>query len=170
MGTPDARFESTGRNGLTWARQSRDAADFLGRIDAKGVASDAMRGFVAAVRGALIDARGSLDRAALVEQLQSEFCLAPARAVLTDLSLAPAKAMYEDRVVYRLPRPRPDGRTVLSLTPLELIDGLAAAPGDPRPWRRPALFPTRRSPPRRQAAAPRRTPCGPCRSYACSRP
>jgi len=52
----------------------------------------------------------------------------------------------EDRIVYRLPQPQRDGRTVLSLTPLELIDHLAAAPGDPRPWRRPALFPTRRSP------------------------
>lgn len=154
MGTPDARFESAGRNCLTWARQSSDATDFLGRIDAKDVASDAMRGFIAAVRGALNDAAGSpvgddplwrflkylvvltfdfeqadasanrvaaherlrfalppedgarapdlwralvdiadrakptagsLDRAALVEQLQSEFCLAPARAVRPDL-------------------------------------------------------------------------------------
>ena len=28
----------------------------------------------------------------------------------------------EDRIVYRLPEPRRDGRTALSLTPLEFID------------------------------------------------
>jgi hypothetical protein len=32
----------------------------------------------------------------------------------------------EERIVYRLPRPQRDGRTALSLTPLELIDHLAA--------------------------------------------
>ena len=33
----------------------------------------------------------------------------------------------EDRIVYRLPKPQRDGRTALSLTPLKLIDHLAAA-------------------------------------------
>jgi hypothetical protein len=61
-------------------------------------------------------------------------------------ALARIEQVNEDRIVYRPPEPQRDGRTVLSLTPLELIDHLAAAPGDPRPWRRPALFPTRRSP------------------------
>jgi len=32
----------------------------------------------------------------------------------------------DQRVVYRLPHPKPDGTEVLSLTPLELIDRLAA--------------------------------------------
>ncbi|TCT22838.1 hypothetical protein [Thiobaca trueperi] len=154
MGTPDARFESAGRNCLTWARQSSDASDFLRRIAAKDVASDPMRAFVATVRGvltgaatgpvdddalwrflkhlvvvtddfeqadesanrlsaierlrlalppeddarapdlwrALVDiadrakpAAGSLDRAALVEWLQSEFHLGPLRPVQPDL-------------------------------------------------------------------------------------
>jgi hypothetical protein len=37
-----------------------------------------------------------------------------------------------DRVVYRLPKPQPDGRTALSLTPLELLDRLAALIPPPR--------------------------------------
>lgn len=31
-------------------------------------------------------------------------------------------ASNPDRVVYPLPKPQPDGRTALSLTPLELLD------------------------------------------------
>ena len=38
----------------------------------------------------------------------------------------------EERIVYRLPRPQRDGRTALSLTPLELIDHLAALIPPPR--------------------------------------
>jgi len=38
----------------------------------------------------------------------------------------------DQRVVYRLPHPKPDGTKVLSLTPLELIDRLAALIPPPR--------------------------------------
>jgi len=38
-----------------------------------------------------------------------------------------------DRVLYRLPKPQPDGRTALSLTPLELLDRLAALILPPTP-------------------------------------
>ncbi len=38
----------------------------------------------------------------------------------------------EDRIVYRLPEPQRDGRTALSLSPLELIDHLAALIPPPR--------------------------------------
>ncbi len=37
-----------------------------------------------------------------------------------------------DRLVYHLPKPGPDGRTDLTLTPLELIDRLAALIPPPR--------------------------------------
>nr|WP_245232811.1 transposase [Thiorhodococcus minor] len=40
-----------------------------------------------------------------------------------------------ERVVYRLPKPRRDGATVLTLTPLELIDQLAALIPPPRQHR-----------------------------------
>jgi hypothetical protein len=36
------------------------------------------------------------------------------------------QAIGTERLVYHLPKPEPDGRTPLTLTPLELIDRLAA--------------------------------------------
>jgi hypothetical protein len=42
------------------------------------------------------------------------------------------RQINEERIVYRLPRPQRDGRTALSLTPLELIDHLAAPVPKPR--------------------------------------
>lgn len=59
IGTPDTRFERAGRNCLNWARYSSDAADFFSRISAKDVASNAMRVFLDAVRGALTEAAGN---------------------------------------------------------------------------------------------------------------
>jgi hypothetical protein len=38
----------------------------------------------------------------------------------------------EQRVIYRLPKPQREGTTVLTLTPLELIDHLAALIPPPR--------------------------------------
>jgi hypothetical protein len=42
------------------------------------------------------------------------------------------KALDEQRLLYRPPKPRPDGRTALNLTPLELIQRLAALIPPPR--------------------------------------
>jgi len=55
----------------------------------------------------------------------------------------------DDQLVYRFAKPQPDGRTALSLTPLELIEGLAAA----QPAAAPAHPPSSRgagTPPRLQ--------------------
>ncbi|MGV7235232.1 MAG: transposase [Nitrosomonadaceae bacterium] len=41
----------------------------------------------------------------------------------------------DQRLVYRLPKPRPDGQTVLYLTPLEFLDKLAALIPPPRSHR-----------------------------------
>ena len=41
----------------------------------------------------------------------------------------------ERRLVYRLPKPRPDGQTALTLTPLEFLDHLAALIPPPRKHR-----------------------------------
>jgi len=46
--------------------------------------------------------------------------------------LSADKQVNEDRIVYRLPKPQRDGRTALSLTPLKLIDHLAALIPPPR--------------------------------------
>jgi hypothetical protein len=46
--------------------------------------------------------------------------------------LSADKQVNEERVVYRLPKPQRDGRTALSLTPLELIDHLVALIPPPR--------------------------------------
>lgn len=64
------------------------------------------------------------DRAGLERLLR--YCARPAFALerLTQVNA--------DRVVYRLPKPHPDGRTALSLTPLELLDRLAALIPPPR--------------------------------------
>jgi hypothetical protein len=40
--------------------------------------------------------------------------------------------LADDRLVYRVPRPQPDGRTELCLTPLELLERLAALIPPPR--------------------------------------
>jgi len=61
------------------------------------------------------------DRAGLERLLR--YCARP------PFALERIEQVNEDRIVYRLPKPQRDGRTA----PL-------------RPWRRPALFPTRRSP------------------------
>ena len=42
------------------------------------------------------------------------------------VSLERLEQLAHDQFVYRFPRPPPDGRTELRLTPLELIDRLAA--------------------------------------------
>jgi hypothetical protein len=42
----------------------------------------------------------------------------------------------EQQIIYRPPKPRRDGRTALSLTPLELIDDLAALIPPLKPHRR----------------------------------
>ena len=49
----------------------------------------------------------------------------------------------EDRIVYRLPKPQRDGRTALSLTPLDLIDHLVALIPPPRLHRH--RYPSRRA-------------------------
>ena len=64
------------------------------------------------------------DRAGLERLLRS--CARPAFA-LERLTQVDA-----ERVVYRLPKPQPDDRTALSLTPLELLDRLAALIPPPR--------------------------------------
>jgi hypothetical protein len=62
-----------------------------------------------------------------------------------------------DRLVYHLPKPGPDGRTELMLTPLELIDRLAALIPSPR-VSQPLPSPWTAS----GTGARRLAPCGPC--------
>jgi len=64
------------------------------------------------------------DRAGLERLLR--YCARP------PFALERIEQVNEDRIVYRLPKPRRDGRTALSLTPLELIDHLVAL--IPPPW------------------------------------
>lgn len=64
------------------------------------------------------------DRAGLERLLR--YCARPAFALERLTQVDP------ERVVYRLPKPQPDGRTALSLTPLELLDRLAALIPPPR--------------------------------------
>ena len=76
------------------------------------------------------------DRAGLERLLR--YCARP------PFALERIEQVNDERVVYRLPKPQRDGRTALSLTPLELIDHLvaqlesrlaAAAPSPPPlPW------------------------------------
>jgi hypothetical protein len=54
------------------------------------------------------------------------YCARPAFA------LERIEQVNEERIVYRLPKPQRDGRTALSLTPLELIDHLVALIPPPR--------------------------------------
>jgi hypothetical protein len=64
------------------------------------------------------------DRAGLERLLR--YCARP------PFALERIEQVNEDRIVYRLPEPQRDGRTALSLTPLELIDHLAALIPPPR--------------------------------------
>jgi hypothetical protein len=80
---------------------------------------------------------GAHDRAGLERLLR--YCARP------PFALERLELLENERVVYRLPKPQRDGTTALSLTPLELIDhlaaqlvhSLAAAPAPPPslPWR-----------------------------------
>ena len=64
------------------------------------------------------------DRAGLERLLR--YCARP------PFALERIEQVNEDRIVYRLPEPQRDGRTALSLTPLEFIDHLAALIPPPR--------------------------------------
>jgi hypothetical protein len=64
------------------------------------------------------------DRAGLERLLR--YCARP------PFSLERLQAIDAHRLLYRLPRPRPDGRTELTLSPLELIQRLAALIPPPR--------------------------------------
>jgi hypothetical protein len=64
---------------------------------------------------------GAHDRAGLERLLR--YCARPAFAL---------ERRDAERVVYRLPKPQRDGTTSLTLTPLELIDHLAALIPPPR--------------------------------------
>jgi hypothetical protein len=80
---------------------------------------------------------GAHDRAGLERLLR--YCARPPFA-LERLELLDA-----DHVVYRLPKPQRDGTTALTLTPLELIDHLAALIPPPR-RHRPPITPARGPP------------------------
>ena len=67
---------------------------------------------------------GGPDRPGLERLLR--YCARP------PFALERIEQVNEDRIVYRLPEPQRDGRTVLSLTPLEFIDQLAALIPPPR--------------------------------------
>jgi hypothetical protein len=69
----------------------------------------------------------SHDRAGLERLLR--YCARP------PFALERLQALDEQRLLYQLPKPRPDGCTVLSLTPLELIQRLAALIPPPRAHR-----------------------------------
>ena len=89
---------------------------------------------------------GAHDRAGLERLLR--YCARPPFA-LERLELLDA-----ERVVYRLPKPQRDDTTALMLTPLELIDHLAAQPVD-------RLAPAQAQPPSlpRRACAQRAPAC-----------
>jgi hypothetical protein len=61
---------------------------------------------------------GAQDRAGLERRLR--YCARP------PFALARLELLDAERVVYRLPKPQRDGTTALTLTPLELINQLAA--------------------------------------------
>ena len=69
------------------------------------------------------------DRAGL-ERLQ-RYCARPPFA-LERLEATGSGATAGERIVYRLPRPAPDGGTALSLTPLEFLERLALLIHPPR--------------------------------------
>ena len=64
------------------------------------------------------------DRAGLERLLR--YCARP------PFALERLEQLPDGRIVYRFPRPQPDGRTELRLTPLELIEHLAALIPPPR--------------------------------------
>ncbi len=68
---------------------------------------------------------GALDRRGLERLLR--YCARPVLA-----SERPVWDQEDERIRYTLPRPQPDGQTVLTLTPLELLDRLAALIPPPR--------------------------------------
>ena len=67
---------------------------------------------------------GAHDRAGLERLLR--YCARP------PFALERLERLDDERVVYRLPKPQRDGTTALTLTPLELIDHLAALIPPPR--------------------------------------
>jgi hypothetical protein len=67
---------------------------------------------------------GAQDRAGLERLLR--YCARP------PFALERLERLDDERVVYRLPKPQRDGTTALTLTPLELIDQLAALIPPPR--------------------------------------
>jgi hypothetical protein len=74
------------------------------------------------------------DRAGLERLLR--YCARP------PFALERLEPFGDDRLVYYLPKPRPDGQSVLVLTPKTLY---SRSGGNP-PWHRPTLLPARRSP------------------------
>ena len=64
------------------------------------------------------------DRAGLERLLR--YCARP------PFALERLEPLGHDQLVYRFPKPQPDGRTELRLTPLELLDRLAALIPPPR--------------------------------------
>ena len=56
----------------------------------------------------------------------------PAACARPPFALERLEQVRDDQLVYRLPRPQPDGRSELRLTPLELIERLAALISPPR--------------------------------------
>ncbi len=101
---------------------------YLDKDDAKDMAQWSSGGFSvdASVR---IEAN---DRAGLERRLR--YCARP------PFALERLQAIDAHRLIYRLPKPRPDGSTDLILSPLELIGRLAALipppsrPSSPLPW------------------------------------
>ncbi len=67
---------------------------------------------------------GGPDRAGLERLLR--YCARP------PFALERLEQLAHDQLVYRSPKPQPDGRTELRLTPLELIERLAALIPPPR--------------------------------------
>ena len=57
----------------------------------------------------------------------------PAACARPPFALERLEQVRDDQLVYRLPRPQPDGRSELRLTPLELIERLAALISPPAP-------------------------------------
>jgi hypothetical protein len=122
--------------------------------------------------------------------------IAPRWSARPTFALERLELLDAERVVYRLPKPQRDGTTALTLTPLELIDHLAALIPPPRrdrhryhgvlapnstfvrlPPRMGMMRLTIRAPPPRsphplaarpRTLAPRRAISGPCCLRACS--
>jgi hypothetical protein len=105
---------------LRWfSRQS-----YLDRDDAKEMAQWGNGGGFSVDASVRIEGH---DRAGLERLLR--YCARP------PFALERLEALDEQRLVYRLPKPRPDGCTALTLTPLEFIQRLAALIPPPRAHR-----------------------------------